>query len=60
MVSKELRDCTNVRQAWTDLRDADMSEQLVELFIFTNSDLQVTGRDAGLVVVESSVSGELD
>jgi hypothetical protein len=44
----------------TTLGDGDVSEQLVQLLIVTDGELQVTGDDSRLLVVTSSVSGQLE
>jgi len=41
------------------LRDRDSAQQLVELLVVTDSQLQVTWDDAGLLVVARSIAGQL-
>jgi hypothetical protein len=53
------QDSVNVWQD-TALCDSDISEQLVQLLIISDSKLQVTGDDSRLLVVSSSVSGQLE
>ena len=50
--------CLDVGQN-TTLSDGDSREKLVQLFIVTDGKLQVTGDDTSLLVVTSSVTGEL-
>jgi hypothetical protein len=44
----------------TTLGNGDVSEQLVQLLIVTDGELQVTWDDSRLLVVASSVSGQLE
>jgi hypothetical protein len=44
----------------TTLRDDDGTEELVELFVVSDSELQVSGYDTGLLVVSGSVTGEFE
>ena len=44
----------------TTLGNGDTRQQLVQLFVVTDGQLQVTGDDPGLLVVASSVSGQLE
>merc|ERR1711944_103707 len=43
----------------TSLSDGDSSQELVQLFVITDGQLQVTGDDPGLLVVTSGVTGQL-
>lgn len=43
----------------TSLSDGDSAEQLVQLLVVAHSQLQVTGDDAGLLVVPGGVAGQL-
>jgi hypothetical protein len=43
----------------TSLGDGDAGEQLVQLLVVADGQLQVTGDDAGLLVVAGSVAGQL-
>jgi hypothetical protein len=42
------------------LRDDDGTEELVELFVVSDSELQVSGYDTGLLVVSGGVTGKLE
>ncbi|XP_034957403.2 uncharacterized protein LOC118077782 [Zootoca vivipara] len=42
------------------LGDGDFAQQLVELFVVADGQLQVSGNDPGLLVVASSVAGQLE
>jgi hypothetical protein len=44
----------------TTLRDDDGTEKLVELFVVSDGELQVSGYDTRLLVVSGSVTGELE
>lgn len=44
----------------TTLGNGDVAEQLVQLLVVADGELQVTGDDAGLLVVTSSVAGQLE
>ena len=44
----------------TSLRDCYTTEELVELFIVSDGQLQVSGNDSGLLVVTSGVSSQLE
>ncbi len=44
----------------TTLCDSDVSEQLVQLLIVSNSKLQVTRNNSRLLVVSGSISGQLE
>lgn len=44
----------------TTLCDSDVTQQLVQLLIVSDGELQVTGDDAGLLVVASSVASQLE
>jgi hypothetical protein len=44
----------------TTLGDGDVSEKLVQLLIIANGKLQMTRDDTGLLVVASSVAGQLE
>jgi len=50
-----MRESAKNDSLWQDttLRDDDVSEKLVELFVVSDSELQVTGNDTGLLVVTS-------
>merc|ERR1711944_199558 len=43
----------------TSLSDGDSSQELVQLFVITDGQLQMTGDDPGLLVVTSGVTGQL-
>lgn len=44
----------------TTLGDGDTTEKLVELLIVSDSELQVSRNDSGLLVVSGGVTGELE
>jgi len=44
----------------TTLGDCDVSEKLVQLLVVADGELQVTWDDTGLLVVTSSVTGQLE
>ena len=44
----------------TTLSDGDTRQELVQLFVVTDGQLQVTGDDPSLLVVASGVSGQLE
>jgi hypothetical protein len=44
----------------TTLGDGDVSEKLVQLLIVPDGELEMTGNDTGLLVVASSVTGQLE
>ena len=44
----------------TTLGDGDMAQEFVQLFVISNSELEMTGDDTSLLVVTSSVSGQLE
>ena len=44
----------------TSLGDGDAAEELVELFVVADGQLQVTGDDAGALVVAGGVAGQLE
>ena len=44
----------------TALSDGDAGEKFVQLFVVADGQLQVTGDDAGLLVVAGSVAGQLE
>lgn len=44
----------------TTLCDGDVSQKLVQLLIVADSELKVTRDDTGLLVVTSSVTGQLE
>lgn len=48
----------DVRQN-TTLGDGDVTQQLVQLLIVTNGELEMTGNDTGLLVITSSIAGQL-
>ena len=48
----------DVRQ-YTTLSDGDSGKKFVEFLVVSDGELQVTGNDTGLLVVTSSVAGEL-
>ena len=43
----------------TTLGDGDVTEQLVQLLVISDGELKVAGDDTGLLVVTSSVAGQL-
>lgn len=49
----------DVRQD-TTLGDSNVAQQLVQLLIVSDGELQMTGDDAGLLVIASSVAGQLE
>ena len=44
----------------TSLSNGDSSQELVQLFVITDGQLQMTGDDPGLLVVTSGTSGQLE
>ena len=44
----------------TSLGDGDSSQELVQFFVVTDGQLQVTGDDPGLLVVTSGVTSQLE
>jgi len=44
----------------TALCDRDVAQQLVQLLIVADSELEMTGDDAGLLVVAGGVTGQLE
>lgn len=44
----------------TTLGDGDVAEKLVQLLIVADGELEMTGNDTGLLVVASSVAGQLE
>jgi len=44
----------------TTLRDGDVAEELVQLLVVADGELEVTGDDAGLLVVAGGVAGQLE
>ena len=44
----------------TTLGDGDVAEKLVQLLIVADGELEMTGNDTGLLVVASSVTGQLE
>lgn len=44
----------------TTLGDGDVSEKLVQLLVVADGELEMTGDDAGLLVVTSGVAGQLE
>jgi hypothetical protein len=44
----------------TTLRDGDTAEELVQLFIVSDGELQVSGNDSGLLVVSGSVTSQFE
>ncbi|KAH8643737.1 histone H2A [Alternaria alternata] len=44
----------------TTLGDGDVSEKLVQLLVVPDGELEMTGNDTGLLVVASSVTGQLE
>lgn len=44
----------------TTLRDGNTTEELVQLFVVSDSELQVSGNDSGLLVVSGSVTSQFE
>lgn len=44
----------------TTLGDGDVAKKLVQLLVVADGELEVAGNDAGLLVVASSVTGQLE
>jgi len=44
----------------TALGDGDMSQKLIQLLVIANGELEMTGDDAGLLVVASGVTGQFE
>lgn len=44
----------------TALRDGDVTQKLVQLLVIPDGELEVAGDDTGLLVVTSSVAGQLE
>ncbi|XP_032998515.1 uncharacterized protein LOC117043002 [Lacerta agilis] len=59
MAAEEQKDGLDVGQD-AALGDGDFPQQLVELFVVADGQLQVSGDDAGLLVVASGVAGQLE